>query len=46
MSLQPIEPEGDSRVAHKTAVLNGNTYHYLYGEPNGGKFKATVFLVS
>lgn len=45
MSLRPIEPE-DSRIQHKTAVLNGNSYHYLYGIPPSGKFRATVFLVS
>jgi hypothetical protein len=44
MSLQPIEPD-DSRIEHKTATLNGNVYHYLYGAPPGGKYKATVFLV-
>lgn len=45
MSLRPIAPV-DSRVEHKTAVLNGYSYHYLYGVPPGGKFKATIFLVS
>jgi hypothetical protein len=45
MPLQPIEPE-DARVGHKTAVLNGNRYHYLYGVPADGRFHATVFLVS
>ncbi|KAH7117789.1 Alpha/Beta hydrolase protein [Dendryphion nanum] len=44
MSLQPIEPD-DSRTEHKTAVLNGHTYHYLYGVPAGGSYKATVFLI-
>lgn len=46
MPLQPIDPVSDSRIEHKTAVLNGYTYHYLYGAPPGGKYKATVFLVS
>ena len=46
MPLQPIVPKGDSRIEHKTAVLNGSTYHYLYGVPQGRKFKQTVFLVS
>jgi hypothetical protein len=46
MSLQPIDPVSDSRVEHRTALLNGYTYHYLYGEPASGKFRATVFLVS
>ncbi|KAF2735951.1 alpha/beta-hydrolase [Polyplosphaeria fusca] len=45
MSLQPIEPTGDPRIDHKTAVLNGYTYHYLYGVPPGGQYKATVFLI-
>jgi hypothetical protein len=45
MSLQPIGPE-DSRIEHKTALLNGITYHYLYGVPKNGQVKATIFLVS
>ena len=45
MPLQPIEPE-DSRIEHKYAVLNGYTYHYLYGLPPSGQAKATIFLVS
>ncbi|KAF2875333.1 Alpha/Beta hydrolase protein [Massariosphaeria phaeospora] len=45
MLLQPIAPESDDRVEHKTAVLNGCSYHYLYGVPPGGQFKATVFLI-
>ncbi|KAF2015442.1 alpha/beta-hydrolase [Aaosphaeria arxii CBS 175.79] len=44
MSLQPIEPD-DSRIEHKTAVLNGLNYHYLYAVPPGGQFNATVFLI-
>ncbi|KAH7065902.1 Alpha/Beta hydrolase protein [Paraphoma chrysanthemicola] len=45
MSLEPIDPESDSRVTHKTALLNGHTYHYLYAEPKSGKFSQTVFLI-
>lgn len=45
MSLRPIEPD-DTRIEHRNAVLNGNTYHFLYGVPADGNFKATVFLVS
>ncbi|KAF2714805.1 alpha/beta-hydrolase [Pleomassaria siparia CBS 279.74] len=45
MSLQPIAPQGDSRIEHKTAVVNGHTYHYLLGVPPGGKFNDTVFLI-
>lgn len=45
MSVQPIRPVGDERVQHKTAVLNGYTYHYLYAEPTSGKWSETVFLV-
>ncbi|KAF2277774.1 alpha/beta-hydrolase [Westerdykella ornata] len=44
-AIRPIDPDGDSRVEHKTAVLNGNTYHFLYGVPPGGTFHATVFLI-
>ncbi|RMZ67002.1 epoxide hydrolase [Pyrenophora seminiperda CCB06] len=44
-SLAPIDPVEDSRVQHKTAVLNGNTYHYLYAEPASGKWDGTVFLI-
>jgi hypothetical protein len=35
----------DGRVTHETANLNGQTYHYLLGVPQGGKYKVTVFLV-
>jgi len=45
MSIQPIAPEGDDRIEHKTALLNGNTYHYLFGVPADGKFTQTVFLI-
>ncbi|KAF2270141.1 alpha/beta-hydrolase [Lojkania enalia] len=45
MPLQPIDPKLDSRVEHRSAVLNGCTYHYLYGLPPGRQFKATVFLI-
>lgn len=45
MSVQPIRPNGDERIQHKTAVLNGFTYHYLYAVPSSGKWTDTVFLV-
>jgi hypothetical protein len=45
MSPQPIRPFADERVQHKTAVLNGHTYHYLYATPPSGKWSDTVFLV-
>jgi len=45
MFAKPIDPESDSRVQHKTALLNGYTYHYLYAEPNSGTWNNTVFLV-
>ena len=45
MSLHPIHPFADERVQHKTAVLNGYTYHYLYAVPPSGKWSDTVFLV-
>jgi hypothetical protein len=45
-SLEPINPESDSRIEHKTAKLNGQTYQYLYGVPKSGKWKHTVFLAS
>lgn len=45
MAVQPIRPHGDERIQHKTAVLNGFTYHYLYAVPNSGKWTDTVFLV-
>lgn len=47
MALQPINPVEDPRIDHKFHRLrDGITYHYLYGEPQGGRSKATVFLVS
>lgn len=45
MGTTPIDPFSDPRIEHKTAVLNGHTYHYLYGEPKDGNFRATIFLV-
>ncbi|KAH7379389.1 Alpha/Beta hydrolase protein [Phaeosphaeria sp. MPI-PUGE-AT-0046c] len=45
MPTQPIDPTGDSRVQHKTAVLNGYTYHYLYAQPKSGQYSHTVFLI-
>lgn len=46
MPLRPIDPVRDGRVEHRTSLVNGYTYHYLYGVPSNGRFKATVFLVS
>jgi len=45
MSLHPIRPFADERVQHKTAVLNGHTYHYLYATPPSGGWSDTVFLI-
>jgi len=45
MAFPPIDPVSDSRIQHKTAVLNGHTYHYLHGMPATGEVKATIFLV-
>ncbi|KAF2634599.1 alpha/beta-hydrolase [Massarina eburnea CBS 473.64] len=45
MPLQPIDPASDTRVEHRTSLVNGYTYHYLYGEPASGDYKATVFLI-
>lgn len=45
MPVQPIDPESDSRIEHKTALLNGYTYHYIYAEPKSGEWSKTVFLV-
>jgi hypothetical protein len=41
----PIALPDDPRVEHRFALLNGIRYHYLYAEPSGGKWKATLFLV-
>ncbi|KAF1965577.1 alpha/beta-hydrolase [Bimuria novae-zelandiae CBS 107.79] len=45
MSSKPIDIISDTRVQHRTSTLNNHNYHYLYGEPVGGRFKATVFLI-
>jgi len=45
MAITPIDPISDTRVSRKTALLNGHPYHYLYGEPQGGRFRATVVLI-
>ncbi|KAF2763482.1 alpha/beta-hydrolase [Pseudovirgaria hyperparasitica] len=44
-SIKPIKPYSDPRVQHKTAVLNGQTYHYLFGRPYNGPVRGTIFLV-
>ncbi|KAK8212116.1 epoxide hydrolase-like protein [Phyllosticta capitalensis] len=44
-SVTPIDPISDPRVEHKTTVLNGHTYHYIFGVPKSGQFKATIVLV-
>ncbi|KAH8719276.1 Alpha/Beta hydrolase protein [Phaeosphaeriaceae sp. PMI808] len=45
MAHEPIDPTSDSRIEHKTANLNGQTYHYLYAEPKTGQYSQTVFLI-
>lgn len=45
MPVQPIDPVTDARIQHKTAQLNGCTYHYLYAVPPSGQWRGTVFLV-
>jgi len=45
MPVQPIDPVSDPRVEHKTAQLNGQTYHYLYAVPKSGEYTHTVFLI-
>jgi hypothetical protein len=45
MAQDPIDPVSDPRVTHKTAVLNGQTYHYLYAAPESDNYTHTVFLV-
>ncbi|KAI4772445.1 hypothetical protein E4T52_12562 [Aureobasidium sp. EXF-3400] len=44
MSVDKIALD-DSRVSHRKANLNGQTYHYILGVPKNGTFKATVFLI-
>jgi hypothetical protein len=41
----PITLPDDPRVEHRSATLNGVKHHYLYAEPSGGKWKATICLV-
>lgn len=43
MAPRPIDLV--SEVEHRSASLDGYTYHYLYAEPTGAAFKATVFLI-
>ncbi|OJD18630.1 hypothetical protein AJ78_01326 [Emergomyces pasteurianus Ep9510] len=43
--VDKISVNGDSRIQHCTAVLNGTTYGYLLSLPEGGQYKATVFLI-
>ncbi|TID15168.1 Alpha/Beta hydrolase protein [Venturia nashicola] len=41
----PIDVWSDPRIEHKTAVVNGQRYKYLYGVPKDGEWKQTVFLI-
>lgn len=43
MAIDKLTPT-DSRVQHCTANLNGRTYHYLLGKPQGEP-QATIFLI-
>ncbi|KAH6625736.1 Alpha/Beta hydrolase protein [Boeremia exigua] len=45
MPVDSIRPGDDPRVQHRYAVLNGVKYHYLYAEPEGGKWSDTVVLI-
>jgi pimeloyl-ACP methyl ester carboxylesterase len=42
---RPVDLTSDARVEHRAALLNGRQYHYLYAVPEGGSWKATVFLI-
>ena len=44
MAVDCIDMVNDPRVEHKTANLNGHTYHYLLGVPKT-PIKGTVFLI-
>ncbi|MCJ1478183.1 hypothetical protein MMC13_006859 [Lambiella insularis] len=44
MALDKIDTSNDPRIEHRTAELNGRTYHYLLGEPQQ-EASNTVFLI-
>ncbi|KAF2100361.1 alpha/beta-hydrolase [Rhizodiscina lignyota] len=44
MAIDRIDMFSDPRVEHKTANLNGHTYHYVLGEPKEA-VKGTIFLI-
>ncbi|KAG6986546.1 bifunctional epoxide hydrolase 2 [Physcia stellaris] len=43
-SEPPIDPYKDNRVSHQQVQLNGRSYHYVLGIPDGEP-RGTVFLV-
>ncbi|RAH49931.1 alpha/beta fold hydrolase [Aspergillus brunneoviolaceus CBS 621.78] len=45
MAVDKIDVTGDPRVERRSANLNGNTYSYLYSEPESGVYRATIFLL-
>ncbi|KAK2794909.1 hypothetical protein FQN50_009833 [Emmonsiellopsis sp. PD_5] len=40
-----ISVTGDPRIQYCSTFLNGTTYGYLLSLPEGGKYKATIFLI-
>ncbi|KAL4976838.1 Alpha/Beta hydrolase protein [Aspergillus desertorum] len=44
MAVDKIRASGDSRVEHRSALVNGKTYGYLYSQPPSGQYKGTVVL--
>ncbi|KAJ6164812.1 hypothetical protein N7470_003484 [Penicillium chermesinum] len=45
MSVDKIRVEGDPRIQHKSATVNGRNYGYLLSQPESGTYRATIFLL-
>ncbi|KAL1965707.1 hypothetical protein VTN77DRAFT_5207 [Rasamsonia byssochlamydoides] len=45
VKVDKIDVRGDSRIQYRTAQVNGRSYGYLFGHPESGQYKATIFLI-
>ncbi|KAL1979931.1 hypothetical protein VTN96DRAFT_4887 [Rasamsonia emersonii] len=43
--VDKIDVRSDSRIQYRSAQVNGRTYGYLFGQPESGRYKATIFLL-
>ncbi|KAJ6024185.1 hypothetical protein N7540_004982 [Penicillium herquei] len=45
MPVDKIRVQGDARVKHESATVNGRKYGYLLSQPKSGRYRATIFLI-